>query len=182
MYKTLVISILFLCFFSLSLSAQNYKAAVGIRLGTEIGITGKYRIGERSTLEGMLQTSFRYPSSQFSLLYERHYPIITKGLNMYLGVGPHIGWYAPPETTTTDIKFGISPIAGAELTLGKLNFSWDMKPTINLVGGYRILELETAISVRYILVKRTKKAKSSNWKFWEKGSSGSKKSGKSRKV
>ncbi|MBK7427858.1 MAG: hypothetical protein IPI60_12930 [Saprospiraceae bacterium] len=175
-------SFLLLCFYSLSLSAQNYKAAVGIRLGTEVGITGQFRIGERSTLEGMLQTSFRYPSSQFSVLYERHYPIITKGLNMYLGVGPHIGWYAPPETSQTDIKFGISPIAGAELTLGKLNFSWDMKPTINLVGGYRILELETAISVRYILVKRSKNSKSSNWKFWERNSSGSKKRGRSGKA
>jgi hypothetical protein len=182
MHKTLVISILFLSFCSLSLSAQNYKAAVGIRLGTEIGITGKYRIGERSTLEGMLQTSFRYPSSQFSLLYERHYPIITKGLNMYLGIGPHIGWYAPPETTQTDIKLGISPIAGAELTLGKFNISWDMKPTVNLKGGYRILELETAISVRYILIKRTKNSKSSNWKFWERNSSGSNKRRKPGKA
>lgn len=182
MLKPFFICLLFLSICFSNLYAQNYKAAVGIRLGTEVGITGKYRIGERSTLEGILQTSFRYPTSQFTVLYERHYPIITKGLNMYLGVGPHIGWYAPPETTTTDIKFGISPIAGAEITLGKLNLSWDMKPTINLVGGHRILEMETAISVRYILVKKVKKAKPS-WKFWEKGnSSGSKKSGKPRKV
>lgn len=164
MKKRIAIYALFL--FALSLNAQSYKTVAGIRLGTGVGMTIKHEIFKKTTLEGILQHRNRTNETTASLLIEQHHNVISRRINFYLGGGLHKGWDNTIREVEQKDPFGLTGIVGIEFTPGRLNLSWDYKPAINLVGGDRKFESQSAISLRYVFVKRKKKK--INWKFWKK--------------
>ena len=133
--------------------AQSYTTAGGIRLGTELGLTLQQRLLKRVTLEGILQSGITKDEFTVTALVERHYPLISKRFNVYLGGGLHKGWVTTNEASY-DNPFGITGIAGAEFSIGRLNISYDFKPSINVSGGENPIYMHTGISARYILVKQ----------------------------
>lgn len=167
---------------------QSYNTAGGIRLGSDWGLTVQQRVAKRTTIEGILQAGGKSDLTSLTVMAEQHMPIITKRLNIYFGGGLHKGWL---NNNDTDIKnpIGAAFIGGAEFTLGRINLSWDLKPTLNLSGGERSFYTQSGISVRYVMVKRKselfdKKARAKrkkkrqkakdkkdkkpfNWKIWE---------------
>jgi hypothetical protein len=176
MKRLLIITFAF--FSTYCLQAQGYNVAAGLRMGTDWGITGKYRVDKRLTVEGILQSSFRNDGVILTALVEKHAPLITKRFNFYTGIGLHKGWN---NETINDVAykdpFGITAIAGIEFNLGRTNISWDFKPAYNITGGSRKIYTQTGISLRYVFVKRPwfkkkkkkkGKQKKINWKFWEK--------------
>lgn len=168
--------------------AQSYNTAGGIRLGSDWGLTVQQRVAKRTTIEGILQAGGKSDLTSLTLMGEQHMPVITKRLNIYFGGGLHKGWYNNSDITFDD-PFGLAFVGGAEFTLGRINLSWDLKPTVNLSGGEKSFYTQSGISVRYVMVKRKmelfdKKAKSKrkkqrqksknkkdkkpfNWKIWE---------------
>ena len=174
--------LLFFTFFlTLSLFSQGYNTIGGVRFGTDWGITGKHRIQDKVTVEGILQSSTKREEVLISALVAKHAPLITKRFNFYTGGGLHVGFNSEPERTFKN-PFGVTAIAGIEFKLAKLIASWDFKPAINLIGGEKRVYLQSGISLRYVFVKkpllkkpifkknRDKKEekKKINWKFWEK--------------
>lgn len=154
------------------LNAQSYNTAVGIRLGTEIGITIKQRVLDHTTFEGIIQNSLKKDATTFTILLEQHKKLISKRFNFYLGGGLHTSILN--NVADQDLApSGITLIAGAEFTLGRLNLSWDYKPAINMWGGTSSFDSQTAISLRYVFIKRKKKKL--NLRFWEKDKKGKKK-------
>jgi hypothetical protein len=172
------------------LAAQSYNTALGLRLGTDWGISVQQRIGKTTTLEGIVQSSLQREEALVTLLGEQHYPMLSRRLNLYVGAGLHKGWLnASDERSGKPYKdpFGLTAIAGAELSLGRFNISYDFKPAINLVGGQHTIYTQTAVSLRYVVAKRPwlkqdeqsrrkrqkerdrrrRKGKGFNWKFWE---------------
>lgn len=177
MKRLLIISIAFLG--TLTLSAQGYNVAGGIRMGTDWGITGKYRFDKRMTVEGIIQSAASKSKDEviITALVEKHNPLITKRFNFYTGAGLHKGWNnTVNEITTYKDPFGVTVIAGIEFNLGRTNVSWDFKPAFNLIGGEKKMYTQSGISLRYVFQKRPlfnkkkkkKKGKKINWKFWEK--------------
>lgn len=187
--KKLIFSFLALLF-ALSLHSQAYMTAGGLRLGTDWGLTLQQRLAKRLTGEVILQSSFVRDEAMLSLLLERHVPLLVRHFNVYGGVGLHYGWgFDQPATYRNPA--GVSFVGGVELTLGKINLSYDLKPAINAVGGDRFLYAQTALSVRYVLLddkvyrerQRVKKKRKRieereerrenrrqngiNWRFWE---------------
>ena len=73
------------------------------------------------------------------------------------------------SVNTTARVFGLSGIAGGEISLGRLNLSVDWKPELHLSGDQvRPFEWNgAAISARYIIAKRERK-KVKDWAFWDK--------------
>ncbi|NJL74460.1 MAG: hypothetical protein HC892_04865 [Saprospiraceae bacterium] len=185
-------------FLGLQVNAQGYDSAFGLRLGTEWGLTFQQRIAKRTTLEAIIQSSFRQDETTITLLGEQHYPILMRNFNVYLGGGLHKGWVTSGSESDYSDPFGVTLIGGAEIALGKLNLSWDFKPSINVVGGDSPIYAHTGISLRYVIDKRElinneknpeKRARQKerakrkrqkerekrkedgntiNWKFWEK--------------
>jgi len=149
----------------LPLQAQKYRTAAGIRIGTEFGLTVQQLLLESSTLEGIIQKGFFNDQTSITLLYEQHQKMIFKGLNFYIGAGPHVGLYGKDRDGRKN-SYGLSAIGGIEMRFGRLLASFDYKPAINFVGGERIFDSQTALSLRYIIVPAKKKE--FNWKFWEK--------------
>lgn len=163
------LSILLLLPFTLSIG-QSYNTAGGLRLGSEWGLTAKQRIAKRVTLEGIVQQGIFSGEGSGTLLAERHFPIASKRFNIYTGGGLHAGWQNTEDKIYED-PYGITLIGGAEITLARINISWDFKPAINIYGGDRKLYAHTGISVRYVFWKRDGMKKwfeEGKWKFWKK--------------
>ncbi|MEM6318220.1 MAG: hypothetical protein AAF960_11155 [Bacteroidota bacterium] len=180
MKRLLFITITFLSAFSIF--AQGYNVAGGIRMGTDWGVTAKYRFDKKMTAEAIIQSSASKNRDEviITALVEKHNPLISKRFNFYTGAGLHKGWNNTVNAETTyQNPFGLTAIAGIEFNLGRTNVSWDFKPAFNLVGGERKMYTQSGISLRYVFEKRPlfnkkkkkkkgKNKKSFNWKFWEK--------------
>ena len=169
-------ALLLICsfFFASLLSAQSYRTAAGVRLGTGIGLSIQQKVMDKTTLEGILQSKLKSDELSLTLLLERHHNLLTRRLNFYVGGGVHKSWYTNTgEVTTKEQAAGISGIAGVEFTPGRLSVSWDYKPALNVWGGDQFFDSQTAVSLRYVFVKRKKKK--INWKFWKKNNKKKKK-------
>ena len=133
--------------------SQSYISAGGIRVGTGVGFTLKQKIAKRTTLEGLLNSSFLKKQFQITLLGEQHFPLLSRRINLYLGAGVHKAWNFEGESSSIN-PYGISTIIGAEITLRKLNISYDFQPSIHLRGD-RIFDYHSAISLRYVFYQKT---------------------------
>jgi hypothetical protein len=154
------------------MSAQGYGIAAGLRVGNGFGLTYQHQIALNTSLEGILQreTTNNYTDYTANILYEKHQNVLTRGLNIYAGGGLYYTWLE--DRTNLIVKptnpIGISPIAGAELTIGNFNVSIDIKPNIKLAGGgdgIKVLQMQSAFSVRYVLAGRF--YTNDKWKFWK---------------
>lgn len=151
---------------------QSYKTAAGIRIDNGLHLTLQQYITNGWTGEGILHTGFNSKDLGLTVLAEKHHKILLRGFNFYTGAGVH--YYGHSEATRVDNQtatnvFGISAIGGAELSLGRLNFSVDWKPELHLAGDqtHPFDWNGASISVRYIIEKRERK-KMKDWKVWDK--------------
>lgn len=146
----LTFSFSFLCLFG-----QGYDTAFGLRLGTEWGATFKHRLAKRTTGEFLIQYNNPRKETTLTLLGEQHFPILVRNFNIYGGGGIHKGFVdADGGEAPYKDPLGLTLIGGAELSLARINISWDIKPSINVVGGERTIYTHTGVSVRYIIDKR----------------------------
>lgn len=134
------------------LFSQAYNRALGLRLDSGIGFTYKERLGDRFTVEGLVRARPKQDFYQLGALAEFHNPLIFKFFNIYYGAGLHYGYYDTPEHMAN--PFGISGILGTEITLGRINLSYDVKLDANLIGGTKVIEPSTGISIRYVMAKK----------------------------
>ena len=145
--------------FSLSIQAQSYDLAVGVRLGTDLGISAKLRVppvDENFTVETILQSSLERDEGMVTVLGAQHFPLITRRISLYAGGGFHAGWLEnnPDREIEYKAPAGVSLIGGAEISFKNINISTDFKPAINLSGGEKTMYSQTAITLRYIPFKR----------------------------
>lgn len=188
--------LLYLC--PAPMGAQSYDLAFGLRLGTDWGLTAQTRlpiVHKNFAAEGIIQSSFQREEAMLTLLGKQHYPLLTRRINVFAGGGLHKGWNTDEEIQPYADPFGITGIAGAEVTLGRLNLSYDFKPAVNISGGEKTFYTQSGISLRYVVSKRndiydksaekdrnkkrrerardkrrqqrTKDGKSDWWKIWE---------------
>lgn len=146
--------------------AQRYGTALGLRFGNSelnrtVGLTIQQRLMDRVTLEGILQSDFSR-NVTFSLLAEKHSPIISKRFNYYYGAGIAFGNEESfvKNSGTNEIihtygnsTFGVDLIAGVELTVANAVISLDYKPNVNLSGRSEFYRGQVGISARSVLVK-----------------------------
>ncbi|MCB0667878.1 MAG: hypothetical protein KDC80_18755 [Saprospiraceae bacterium] len=154
----------FLCFLAfvlpvnLAVFSQSYFTSMGLRMGSDFGITLQQKIVGHLTAEGIVSSSPVTRQTTGSLLVEMHNPLISKRFNFYLGGGLHNRWLQDPEGQKL-VRRGVTAIAGAEMTLGRINLSWDYKPVFHLNADTQPFESETAVSLRYVFVKKIRKSR-----------------------
>jgi hypothetical protein len=149
-----------LLLFPLFITAQSYDAAIGLRLGTEIGATAQIRlplIHKNFVAEGIVHKSLNRNEGSLTLLGKQHQNILSRRLNIFYGAGVHVGWTDEINTDTGEVygrPLGIDGTLGAEATFAKVNVSYDFKPAINFGGDAFPVSIQTSISVRYVIAGR----------------------------
>jgi len=128
---------------------------MGLRMGSDFGITLQQKIAGHLTVEGIVSSSPISRQTTGTLLVEMHNPLISKRFNFYLGGGLHNRWLQDVEGQRL-VRRGVTAVAGAEMTLGRINLAWDYKPVFHLNADAQPFESETAISLRYVFVKKIK--------------------------
>jgi hypothetical protein len=139
--------------------AQKYRTAAGIRLGgDQFGVTVQQKILEKSTLEGIALVGSREYSG--TLLYQRHFPLLGKRFNYYLGGGGHLG-----NLKDHGVFTGVDAIVGVEYKINGLPLllSADVKPALH-INHEDWVNLATGISIRYVILAE-KKEKKKLWPF-----------------
>lgn len=136
---------------------QSYVTAMGLRMGSDFGITLQQKLIGHLTAEGIITTSPVHNQTTGTLLLEIHNPLISKRFNFYLGGGLHNRWLQDDEGQHLT-HYGVTAIAGAEMTLGRINLAWDYKPVFHLNVESLPFESQTAISMRYVFIKKIKGA------------------------
>lgn len=154
-------------------SAQAYTTAVGLRLAAAPGISMQQRIAAKYSVEGTIQSGIFNRQTSISALAQRHYPVLGKGMNFYLGAGPQWTSYALKNSNKENQPkrlqtLGIAALAGLELRIQKTLLSFDYRPALRF-GGPQVLDAEAALSLRYILIKQPGKKKKSSNKAERKG-------------
>ena len=131
MSRSLCLTIFLLTLISFIVEAQSYVTAMGLRMGTDFGISIQQKILEKTTLQGIVSTSAAKSATTATLLIQTHQPLVSKRFNFYIGGGFHQRWI-DELSEDRDIRRGITAIAGAEMTLGRFNLAWDYKPLYHL--------------------------------------------------
>ena len=149
-----------LLLFPLFITAQSYDAAIGLRLGTEIGATAQIRlplIHKNFVAEGIVHKSLNRNEGSLTLLGKQHQNILSRRLNIFYGACFNVTATAEINTDTGEVygrPLGIDGILGAEATFAKVNVSYDFKPAINFGGDAFPVSIQTSISVRYVIAGR----------------------------
>lgn len=151
----------FLALFSIDTQAQStigrfgedvriggYSTGIGIRGGSEAGLTLKQFISQRSALEAIVSTSLLTSRINkglaATLLWERHQRIgDIQGFLWFFGAGAHIGLYNSEGNNSVFsrdgdgfVSAGLDAIVGAEYKIPPvpITIGADVKPSIDLRG------------------------------------------------
>lgn len=118
--------------------------SIGLRAGETSGLTLKKSIASRSAIEGII--GIRHYGGSLTALYEQYAPAFnTPGLNIYYGVGGHLGYYQhhhyfygyherydwhEHDHFGNTLMLGVDGIVGIEYKLpsAPIAFSFDLKP------------------------------------------------------
>ena len=133
-----------------TISAQNYRTGVGARVGFFNGITVKHFVSPGNALEGIV--NFRWGGAIVTGLYEWQQPIHSApGLDYYLGLGAHIGFFDNYKWDDASTVVGADLVAGLEYTFPTAPFSiaLDYKPAFNFIGDNHVWADGVALSLRF---------------------------------
>ncbi len=154
----LVLCLIFVCSINNVAWSQAYDTTLGLRAGTDIGISVVQRVAKRVTLEGLYRDAVLDDNRNIDLIVKRHSNMITRRLNIYTGIGLGHVTSLDDDRKVIERAFTIPMMIGAEVVFTNLHIGFDIQPSLALgeVSGRRVIP-STALSVRYIIVKRKNK-------------------------
>lgn len=129
---------------TLSVSAQDYNWAAGVRLGGFNGITAKKNLGANALEFGASWGLGDYLTVDG--VYEWQQPVITDGMHLYYGAGAYVGKFA------NSFCLGAEAVVGLEYRL-PINFplavSLDYRPGLNILPNVRPNWGNCALGIKY---------------------------------
>ncbi|MBC7949559.1 MAG: hypothetical protein H7Y42_16855 [Chitinophagaceae bacterium] len=157
--KKLICSFLFIsgfCFIT-SVSAQDYKTALGVRLSSSSAMVNnsvslKHFLNDRTAVEALL--SFGDPLALGAMI-EIHKPFAASGVQWFYGGGGYISFVktydAANNKTGTDPNFGAMGVVGLDYKFANLplNLSLDWKPELNLIGDINFEPAAIGFTARF---------------------------------
>lgn len=117
---------------SKSVSAQEYRTAVGVNLGADMGFGFKHFLGQRSAIEAQFGYNIPCNGVMLSAVYQYHVPLAT-GFYLYAGGGLNIGALHLGKHESSDFAIGLDPTVGFEYKFADAPIALvlDYKPNIN---------------------------------------------------
>ena len=129
---------------TLSVSAQDYNWAVGLRGGGFSGITAKKNLGSSAIEAGASFGIGNY--LMVDGVYEWQQPVIGEGFHLYYGAGAYVG------LAGNSFWLGAEGVVGLEYRL-PINFplaiSLDYRPGLNILPGIGFNAFNFGLGVKY---------------------------------
>ncbi len=150
MRKTIVLLSILLSLSYLTVNAQNYKSAIGGRLGDPLAATYKHFLKDsNNALEFIVGWEVFDDDKSFALtvLYEKHHDLFDSDIfQVYYGYGGNIG------TNNSKFRIGVDGVGGLDFNFKNkpINISFDFKPAIYFGDGLNLV-WGGGLAVRYIL-------------------------------
>lgn len=147
----LLFSMLFILAFAQKAMAQDYKSAIGLRLGYPFGVTYKTFLNEKGALDLFVGT--RYSGFTVGGMYQVHSPISdVAGLQWYWGVGALASFYSYYDNEN-DTSIGVNGAVGLDYKFADapFNLSLDIMPAFMFGGYYDGFEIWGGLSARYVI-------------------------------
>jgi hypothetical protein len=143
--------------FATTLSAQEYKTALGVRLSSSAAMVNnsisiKHFMNEKIAVEALF--SFGDPLA-LGALVEVNKPIGASGVQWYYGGGGYIGFvktFNPNKNKNeTDVNFGAQGVIGLDYKFVNLplNLSLDWKPELNIVSDINFEPAAIGFTARF---------------------------------
>jgi len=159
---TLLFSMFIILALSSQLKAQDYKSAIGLRLGYPVSISYKTFMTETNALElflGYRGYSGIYSYISLGALYEIHKPISdVEGLSWYYGFGASLNLFTYDDAYVFNddngsFGVGLSGVIGLDYKFpsAPFNLSLDFMPTFRIGGWDSGYYSWGALSARYVL-------------------------------
>ncbi len=127
-----------------TISAQSYGTGIGARLGFFNGVTVKHFVSPNNALEGIV--NFRWGGVIVTGMYQWQQPILSApGLDYYLGVGAHLGFFDKDDYKWSDAS---SVIVGADI-VAPFTIGLDYKPAFNFIGDNHVWADGIALNLRF---------------------------------
>ena len=129
---------------TLTVSAQDYNWAAGLRFGYIQGIAGKMQL-EDHAIEAGLATDLK-DYFRFDAVYELQQPVIGEGFHFYYGGGAYT------QLGNQYFGLGVEAVAGLEYRIPidfPLAVSLDYRPLLNIIGGFGADLLNFSFGVKY---------------------------------
>ena len=166
--KSVIFTILLVITICFQVHAQEYRNAIGGRIGLSTGFTYQHQLDDFRGYKGML--SFRDGGIQLTALIESYRPLylnFTNKMFYYTGMGAHIGYtrYQPQRGFLTNPfrrsygygnfapVIGLDAIIGLEFRLDRapLAFCLDAKPFFELFGQniFRLSLFDIGFSMKF---------------------------------
>ncbi len=158
--RKLLFLALFLCLFAAAASAQEYRSAIGARLGYPLSASYKHFISAPGAIELFAGTRGWTTYRWFNVggIYQHHFPIEgVSGLKWYVGGGASIFFWSYGDAfvgSYGSTSFGVLGVLGLDykFTEAPINLSLDWVPLLFLNGfGRGFGSGYGALSVRYTL-------------------------------
>lgn len=133
-----------------TIKAQSYNTGIGARVGFFNGVTVKHFVSPANAIEGIV--NFRWGGAIVTGMYEWQQPIPgAPGLDYYLGVGAHAGFFDKYKWDDTSVVIGADVVAGLEYTFPTAPFTigLDYKPAFNFIGDNHVWADGLALSIRF---------------------------------
>ena len=149
-FKSLLITGLLFVIVS-TMSAQNYKTAIGVRTGFFNGFTIKNFVSENNAFEGIV--NFRWGGTALTGLYEWQSQVPNSpGFDYFVGAGAHIGLFNNYKwDKDASVILGVDLMLGFEYTFPTAPFTLalDYKPAFNFIGDDHIWADGIGLSFRF---------------------------------
>jgi hypothetical protein len=148
MKKTGIAVGLLICLFaSISLHAQDYKGALGVRFSSKAALLNtsvslKYFVNDKTAVEGLVGVSDPF---SLGLLLEQHRPFVSAIKYFYGG-----GLYG---AFSGDRRFGLQGVIGLDYKIPTIpiNFSLDWKPELTLTKEFSFESRALGATVRFTI-------------------------------
>ena len=128
---------------TLTVSAQDYNWAVGVRGGLFNGLTAKKTLGENALEAGVALYS---QAVSIDVVYEWQEPVIAEGFHLYYGAGAYT------NLANQDFGLGAEAVVGLEYRI-PINFplavSVDYRPALNVLGGVHFVPFNFGFGLKY---------------------------------
>lgn len=96
---------------AVTVHAQDYKSAVGLNIGTTMGVNIKQFLGEKSAIEGTFGYQYKDKMVMTTVAYQYHIKLVST-FKFYVGGGVNLG--AEHVNNKYKLALGIAPNVGFE--------------------------------------------------------------------